>query len=347
MRQLILELIDEAVASGARQSRACITIGLSHRTVQRWRLQSGGQDHRHGPNTVPKNKLSEAERKRILQIANSPEYRDLSPKQIVPRLADQGQYVASESSFYRVLHAEGQLTHREPSQPRRHHKPIEYVAHRPCEVWTWDITYLRSAVQGRFFYLYLVVDIWSRKIVGWRVEHDESMNDSAELIAIICAELGIDPDGLVLHSDNGGPMKGSTMLATLQRLGIVSSFSRPHVSDDNPYSESLFRTLKYRPWYPKRPFGSIEEARAWVASFVTWYNEEHLHSSVRFVTPNDRHEGFDVEILAHRYKVYEAARKRRPERWSGNVRNWDRVQVVTLNPDSRSTDSEEVDAKAA
>lgn len=344
---MILELLDEAVAAGARLSRACAILGLSTRTVQRWRTRPGGEDGRHGPNTVPGNKLDEAERARILKVANSPEYRDLSPKQIVPRLADQGVYIASESSFYRVLRENDLLTHREPSQPRRHHKPNEYAAHGPCEVWTWDITYLRSAVQGMYFHLYLIVDIWSRKIVGWRVEHDESMDYSADLVTRICIAQDVDPEGLVLHSDNGGPMKGSTMLATLQRLGIVASFSRPHVSDDNPYSESLFRTLKYRPWYPQRPFSSIEEARSWVAHFVTWYNEEHLHSAIGFVAPDDRHEGHDEDILARRREVYEEARRRRPERWSRQVRDWSRVEVVTLNPNPRSAAEEEADAAAA
>ena len=145
---------------------------------------------------------------------------------------------------------------------------------------------------------YTLVDVWSRKIVGWRVETTESMDYSSALIRSICDELGIDPDGLVLHSDNGGPMRGSTMLATLQRLGIVASFSRPRVSDDNPFSEALFRTMKYRPWYPDRPFNSIEEARAWVAQFVHWYNHEHLHSAIGYVTPASRHCGQDAELLA-------------------------------------------------
>jgi transposase InsO family protein len=337
----ILGLVADAVEAGARQQPACELIGLSDRTLERWREQDTGDDRRHGPKTTPGNKLSEVERKRVLEVVNSPEYRSLSPKQIVPRLADQGTYIASESSMYRILAAAGQNAHREPSKPRKRHKPSEYVAHGPLEVFTWDITYLRSAVRGEFYYLYLVVDIWSRKIVGWRVERTESMDYSAELIKAICDELGVDPEGIVLHSDNGGPMKGSTMLATLQLLGIVASFSRPRVSDDNPYSEALFRTLKYRPWYPSRPFKSLEEARAWVTAFVDWYNDEHLHSAVGYVTPNDRHAGQDVEILAQRHNVYEEAKRRHPERWSGATRNWSRVEVVKLNPDAETNHADE------
>lgn len=337
----ILGLVAEAVEAGARQQLACELIGLSERTLERWRARDTGDDRRHGPNTTPGNKFSEVERQRVLEVVNSPEYRSLSPKQIVPRLADLGTYIASESSIYRILAAAGQNAHREPSKPRKRHKPNEYVAHGPLEVFSWDITYLRSAVRGEFYYLYLVVDIWSRKIVGWRVECTESMDYSAELIRAICDELGVDPEGIVLHSDNGGPMKGLTMLATLDALGIVASFSRPRVSDDNPYSEALFRTLKYRPWFPNRPFQSLEEARAWVSFFVDWYNDEHLHSAITYVTPNDRHAGLDVETLAQRRKVYKEAKRRHPERWSGATRNWNRVEVVKLNPTAETNHADE------
>jgi len=288
-----------------------------------------------GPRTVPSNKLNPSERSRILDTVNSPEYKELSPKQIVPRLADQGKYIGSESSMYRILREEDQLKHREPSQPARRHKPTEYMATGPCQVWSWDITYLRSSVRGMFFYLYIIMDIWSRKIVGWDVQAVESMEWASLLVDRSCRDLGVDPEGLILHSDNGGPMKGSTMLATLQRLGVVPSFSRPRVSDDNPFSEALFRTLKYRPEYPNKPFEVLEQTWQWVAGFVRWYNTEHLHSAIRFVTPDDRHFGRDREILAQRRRVYEKARKRHPERWTGNIRNWEPIGAVILNPDHR------------
>ena len=331
---MIVELINEAVESGARLGRACDILGLTARTVQRWREQSEqGFDRRLGPKTPPRNKLSPAERKEVLDAANRPEHRDLSPKQIVPRLADEDVYLASESTFYRILHEEDALHHREPSRPRSVARPREHVATGPCEVLSWDITYLRSAVRGAFYYLYLVEDIWSRKIVGWAVHEEESMDLAALLIDDTATRLGCDRSELVLHSDNGGPMKGSTMLATLQRLGIVPSFSRPHVSDDNPYSEALFRTLKYRPEYPRGAFASLEAARRWVEAFVAWYNMEHLHSAIGFVTPEDRHTGRDIAVLAARRRTYAAARKRNPERWARGIRNWERLEVVKLNPE--------------
>ena len=201
-------------------------------------------------------------------------------------------------------------------------------------MWTWDITYLMTPVRGVFLYLYLIRDIWSRKIVGFEVYDVEAAALSARLFTAMCQAERVDPRGIVLHSDNGGPMKGATMVVTLERLGVLASFSRPGVSNDNPFSESLFRTLKYRPEYPSKPFASIEAARTWVAPFVRWYNTQHLHSSIRFVTPDDRHAGRDVQILAVRQAVYEAARTERPDRWSGPVRNWEPMAEVRLNPES-------------
>ena len=332
-------MVDETVTAGARQNQACEIVGVDPRTVQRWKSQGVGDDRRAGPKTLPANKLSEAERRQVLEVVNRPEHRDLSVKQIVPSIADRGEYVASESTMYRILREEKQLQHRAASRPPAS-RPRELLATGPNQVWTWDITYLKSPVRGSFFYLYLVVDIFSRKIVGAAVHTTESSENAAELIAQACAAEGIDPDQLRLHSDNGSPMKGATMLATLQTLGVVPSFSRPRVSDDNPFSEALFRTAKYRPEYPDGPFASLEAAREWVTWFVDWYNQEHLHSGIRFVTPAQRHAGEDVEILTKRGTLYEIARARHPERWSRNIRDWSRPGAVRLNPQRTHAASE-------
>jgi hypothetical protein len=207
------------------------------------------------------------------------------------------------------------------------------LANGPNQVWSWDITYLRTPVLGTFFYLYLVIDVWSRRIMAWEVHVAESADLASGLIESTCYALGIDPLGLVLHSDNGGAMKGSTMVATLERLGILPSFSRPHVSDDNPFSEALFRTLKYRPEYPTRPFSDLFAARSWVERFVAWYNTVHLHSSIRFVTPDDRHFGREHALLGRRKKVYELAQASHPERWSRDTRCWEPIVAVYLNPE--------------
>ena len=177
------------------------------------------------------------------------------------------------------------------------------------------------------------MDIFSRKIVGWQIYETESSELAAEVMRDICERENIAPGQVVLHSDNGSPMKGATMLATLQALGVMPSFSRPAVSNDNPYSESLFKTMKYRPIYPRRAFESLQVARLWVSQFVQWYNHEHRHSAIRFVTPGERHAGLDVALLSKRVEVYEAAKARHPERWSGATRNWQPIKAVYLNPD--------------
>ena len=308
---MTVELIDEAVLAGARREVACEATGLCARTVERWR--SGKiDDGRHGPNTKPANALSEAEREKFVATANTAEFRDLSPHQIVPRLADRGEYLGSESTLFRLLRERDLLHHRERSKPPTNRRPNEHVAMGPHQVWSWDITYLRRELRGAFFYLYLVLDVWSRKIVAWEVHDREDDALSSQLIAKTARELGLDLTGLVLHSDNGGPMKGATMVATLEKLGILPSFSRPSTSDDNAYSEALFRTLKYRPEYPRKPFATVEEARTWVEAFVRWYNTEHRHSAIGFVTPDERHRGLDVALLARRDKVYQRAPARTP-----------------------------------
>ena len=198
------------------------------------------------------------------------------------------------------------------------------VATVPNHMYSWDIPSLPSLVQGLFFYLYLVMDIYSRKIVGWQVHE----NERAGLMLDICHREGIEKDQVVLHSDNGSPMKGATMLATLPQLGVIPSCSRPSVSNDNPYSESLFKTLKYRPEFPGQPFAILADARRWVADFVSGYNHEHRHSAIKFVTPAQRHAGSDVAILKQGDQVYYAAKAKHPQRWSGQTRNWKPIKEV-------------------
>ncbi len=194
-------------------------------------------------------------------------------------------------------------------------------------------TWLPGPVAGKFFYLYIITDIWSRKITGWEVhERETSENAAALLQRAVWAEKCV-TSPLVLHSDNGSPMRGATMKATMDRLGITASFSRPRGSNDNAFSEALFRTCKYRPGWPPRGFASIEAAQTWVQGFVTWYNHEHRHSAIRFVTPEQRHRGEERSLLEKRSRVYELARAARPERWSGSTRCWTPIGSVWLNPE--------------
>ena len=336
-RQILLPLIQRAMQDGARLHNACAQIGLSARTVQRWLGPCAGAGDRRvrtlRAKVVPPNKLSLAQRDAAMRVLNSNAFKDLPPSQIVPRLADAGQYVASESTMYRLLHEAGQMGHRRLERvPRKVSKPRALVATQPDQVYCWDITYLPAPVRGMHFYLYLFVDIFSRKIVGWQVFDCESAQLAAGLLRDICERMAIPQGQLTVHSDNGSPMKGETMLATMQRLGIAASRSRPSVSNDNPYSESLFRTLKYRPQLPLKPFKDLLHARRWVTDLVHWYNLEHRHSAIRFVTPTQRHAGLDKSMLKNREVVYAAARQANPSRWSGSTRNWDPIDEVHLNP---------------
>lgn len=349
-RREAVELIEEAVNAGASAKRACEDLGISQRTYQRWTQGDGVREDRRpeAERPEPANKLTSPEREQILDICNGEAYCSLPPSQIVPALADEGIYLASEASFYRVLRAAGQLRHRGKAQaPGKRSKPPAHRASGPNEVWSWDITFLASTIAGLFYRLYLVMDIYSRKIVTWEVHETEAAEHAAVLIRKACLAEGVGQQGLVLHSDNGSPMKGATMLATLQRLGVVPSFSRPSVSNDNPYSESLFGTMKYTPAYPSKPFASLDAAREWVHSFVRWYNHGHRHSAIQFVTPAERHSGRDRAILAQRKALYEAAKQRRPERWSGTTRNWSPVGDVWLNPDQPAESDQEMRDKAA
>lgn len=306
-------------------------MGLDVRTLQRWRAKDIGDDMRMGPKSEPGNKLTSEERAKVVAIASSAEYCEKSPKQIVPDLADKGHYVASESTFYRVLREEQMLAHRGRQQPRTSKPPEEFCATGPGQVLSWDITYLRAPVRGVFFYLYLYLDVWSRKIIGWRVEDRECGYLASELLREVCLREGLE-EGAVIHQDNGGPMKGATFKATMDMLGVTASFSRPRVSDDNPFSEAAYRTLKYHPSYPRGAFESIDGAREWVRRFVDWYNHEHLHSGIGFVSPADRHAGMSNAILSQRKAVYEAAKRRHPARWSGRTRAWKADTKVFLNP---------------
>ena len=283
---------------------------------------------------MPANKLSEQERTCILNTCNQAEYAHLPPSQIVPILADKKVYLGSESSFYRILNEANQLHHRGRSRKKKKRtRPTTYIAQSANEVWSWDISYLPSQVRGLYFYLYLIVDIYSRKIVGWEVHGHEGGEEAAELIQKTVLREQCLKKALVLHSDNGSPMKSQTMQMKLYDLGIITSHSRPRVSNDNPYSESLFRTLKYCPQWPTAGFKALEDARQWMREFTQWYNETHRHSKIKFLTPAERHQGKDAEILKQREEVYNEAKQKNPTRWSGDIRNWTPVGPVALNPE--------------
>ena len=332
-RQKILEWIREAQRAGARKAVVCEFLGLSLRTVQRWSRGEVRDDGRRSNRFAVKNALAKKEQKQVVDTCCSPRFRDLSPNQIVPILAEEDVYLASESTFYRVLKAEGLQKHRSKAKAPKRERPEEITATGPNQVWTWDISYLLTTSRGVYFYLYLFLDIWDRSIVGWAIHDVESGEHAADLLRETCLRQGVHHGDLTVHQDNGAPMTSAEFLAMLSKWGRPS-FSRPGVCDDNAFSESLFRTLKYRPAYPDR-FESITDAREWMHAFADWYNNEHRHSAIKFVAPLERREGKDVAILKKRDATYKAAYQAHPERWSGKTRNWNRSGTVTLNKRNR------------
>lgn len=346
-RQHLVTLINEAESAGSRRAKACEVVGITIRTLQRWQPvgeEAVRADKRpHAPRPTPANKLSAEERQSVLSVCHEEAYASLPPSQIVPKLADQGRYLASESSFYRILRDEDQLHHRGRSKtPTAKRAPTTHTATGPNQVWTWDVTWLPSTVTGRFFYLYMVEDIYSRYGVNWEVHESESGELAAKLMQqAVWREKLTGPYRPVLHNDNGSIMKSQTLRAKLEELGIRQSFSRPRVSDDNAYVESFFRTLKYGPTWPTQGFATVEAARDWTQQFMQWYNHEHQHSKIRFVTPAQRHRGEDKAILADRDEVYAKAKAANPTRWSGKTRNWAPIKDVTLNPEKPTPSEQE------
>ena len=338
-RQQAIALIEEAQSSGARLVKACALLNLSVRTYQRWTTEKAVKADQR-PVVVkapPTNKLTNKEREAVVALCNQKQYRSCPPAFIVADQLDQGRYLASESTFYRVLREYDQVHPRgRQKAPERKRRATTHKATGPNQVWCWDISWLPGPARGTWFYLYLMLDVYSRKIVGHEVYHSETGELASEFIekAYWREHLATKEKPLVLHSDNGSPMKASTFLEKLYDLGITPSKSRPRVSNDNAYSESLFKTLKFRPGFPVNGFRTIEQARSWVLAFARWYNTEHRHSALSYVTPQQRHDGEADQVLARRQQVLKAAKADNPRRWSGDIRNLSLPESVTLNPET-------------
>ena len=341
-RQALARDIAAAQAAGARLKPACEVAGIELRTLQRWKAHEGliqGDRRPQAVRPVCGHALSPEERAALLAVANEPRFAAVPPARIVPMLADEGVYLGSESSMARVLREHGQNVHRGRAKaPKTARPPTTHIATAPGQVWCWDMTYLPTQVMGRWFHLYLILDLFSRKIIGAEVHDSDSADHAAHLVRRTALAEGLASMATkpVLHGDNGSTLKATTVLAMLQWLGVKPSYSRPRVSDDNAYAESLFRTAKYRPEFPAKGFASLDEARAWAAEFMRWYNDEHRHSGIRYVTPKQRHSGQDKAVLAARHDLYLKAKQRHPARWSGNTRNWSAIGSVTLNPERDS-----------
>ena len=342
----VMQLINEFLNEGIKLEKICKTIGITQRTYYRWKKKQNngniGDLRPDAKRTSPSNKFTQEEVQKILEIMNCPEFASSPPTQVVPSLADQGVYIGSVSTIYRILRQNNQNNHRGRAKKPCNSELQNYCATKPNKVWVWDITYLRGPIKGTFYYLYIISDIFSRFIVGWEVWEEQSDVHASELISrATLSQNVISSNLLVLHTDNGSPMKGSTMLAKLESLGVISSFNRPRVSNDNAFAESLFKTCKYRPNFKDTGFKNLQEAREWSQEFVQWYNNEHHHSGINYLTPLQRHTLDWKEIVQKRTEVFEAAKQAHPERWNNRtVRNWNAPSEVYLHPINTKTNSQ-------
>jgi len=286
----------------------CETLGISRSAWYRSR-QPKEPDRR-----TPPRKLAADERSAVLEVLNSEEYRDEAVPTVHAQLLDEGRYLCSERTMYRILKAEKQVRQRRHEREHPVYQKPELLATGPNQVWSWDITKIKGPKSWIFYDLYVVIDIFSRCVVSWCVTEYESGEQARALIGAACAREGIKRHQLTIHSDRGRAMRSKCLADLLGQLGVGRSFNRPHVSNDNPYSESHFKTLKYRPGYPER-FGSIEDARSYLRAFFQWYNTEHRHSGIAMMTPEQVHTGKAGEVQCKRQAVLDAAYQKHPERF--------------------------------
>ena len=297
---------------------ACVAMGIPPATVYRHRAR------RNGPPPLPRRRPSPGralvcpERQEVLDVLHSEEFMDQAPQEVYAALLDQGRYLCSIRTMYRLLEANQEVRERRDQLRHPSYAKPELLATAPNQVWSWDITKLLGPVKWAYFYLYVILDIFSRYVVGWMVTSRETAALAHKLIQETMEKHNIQPGQLTIHADRGPSMKSKPVALLLSDLGVTKTHSRPHTSDDNPYSEAQFKTLKYRPDFPER-FGSLEDARAFCQEFFTWYNTDHHHSGIGLMTPQVVHYGLAQEVFRTRQKVLLAAYERHPERFVRKV----------------------------
>lgn len=311
-------------------SAAVKALGVSRATVNRRRHPAPRRER--GPRPSPVRRLTSAESERALGYLHEPRFVDSAPETIVATLLDEGAYVASARTLYRLLKAHGEVKERRDQLRHERHAVPRLEASAPNRVWSWDITKLRGPAAGILYMLYVVLDIYSRYVVAWMLAERESADLAVDLIREACRRERIEPGALTVHADRGAPMRSKSVAELYLELAIARSFSRPRVSNDNPFSESQFRTTKYRPDYPDR-FGSMLHANAHMTEFFGWYNHAHRHSGIAFLTPADVHHGRAAAVLEKRQRVLDRARAAHPERFArGMARVLTVPGTVWINP---------------
>jgi len=309
--------VTESLAKEVTVRQACAALTIPHASFYRWRNRRKNT-RKETPRLAPPLALSEEEEKAILEILHEERFVDMAPPQIYSKLLDEGKFYCSIRTMYRILAKHDEVKERRNQLVHPHYQKPDLLAERSNEVWSWDITKLKGPAKWTYFYLYVILDIFSRYVVGWMVAHRELASLAGKLIDQTCEKQNIQPGQLTIHADRGSSMTSKTVAFLLSDLGITKSHSRPHVSNDNPYSEAHFKTMKYRPAFPER-FGSIEDARSFCQDFFLWYNKEHHHSGISFLTPEDVHYGRAEQIIKERQAVLNVAYEKHPERFKGIV----------------------------
>jgi putative transposase len=296
------------------KSDLCEALGIAKSTYYRRSSTKAASSNMKKPSP---RKLSREEEEKILSIVNSERFCDMAPGEIFYSLLDEGRYYCSERTIYRILQRNRQNVQRRQKEAGNYSRP-ELLATKPNQLWSWDITKLKGPKKWTYYYLYKIMDVYTRYVVGWMVAYRESAELAEDLIAESCFKQRIKRDQLTLHADRGSSMKSNLVGQLLADLGVTKTHSRPHVSNDNPYSESAFKTLKYRPDFPEN-FGSIEDARSYCRDFFFWYNNEHRHSGIAMLTPEMVHYNYVNEVLEKRNRVYQRAYQSNPERFVNGV----------------------------
>jgi putative transposase len=333
----------EKLAPSVGLKRACEALGINRATFYRRQGRQGATSREPSARPQPPLKLSAPQRQTVVELMHSQRFVDASPHTIHATLLDEGRYYCSVRTMYRILAQEGELKERRNVLRHPNHTKPELLATGPNQLWSWDITKLKGPVKWTYFYLYVILDVYSRYVVGWMVASRESATLARKLISETCAKQGISPAQLTLHADRGSSMKSKTVALLLSDLGITKTHSRPHVSNDNPFSEAQFKTLKYRPQFPQR-FGCLEDSRTFCRPFFCWYNTEHRHSGIAFMTPQDVHYGQATQILETRTAALNAAFEAHPERFKGKRPTPKPLpEAVWINPPAdQSADEKEV-----
>jgi putative transposase len=309
--------ITESLAKDVNLQQACAALAVSRASFYRWqdRVEDGPRKHLR---SVPPLALSSEEEAAVLAILHDARFVDQPPQEIYSTLLDEGTYLCSVRTMYRILEKHEEVKERRNQLTHPHYQKPELLANVSNQLWSWDITKLKGPAKWTYYYLYVIIDVFSRYVVGWMVAHRELSSLAQKLIEQTCEKQHIQPGQLTIHADRGPSMKSKPVAFLMADMGITKSHSRPYVSNDNPYSESQFKTLKYRPDFPER-FGAIIDARLFCQTFFRWYNNEHYHSGIGFQTPENVHYGRTEQIIKERQVVLNAAYEKHPKRFKGKL----------------------------